>query len=147
MTMFFTIMALSIVITATIWDFRERRIPNWLTLPAIPLGVLCQTLMFGWAGTQSSLLGFAIGFGLFFLLFATGGSGGGDVKLMGGLGTWLGAQTIISVIVMSAVVVLFLLIVSLLRRITDPSRKKEPHTVAFAPPVCVALLLILVAKM
>jgi prepilin peptidase CpaA len=71
-------------------DLRSRRIPNWLTLSLILSG-FAQS--FTWAHTVmpgSSALGFLTGFGLTFTFFALGAMGGGDVKLLAGLGAWLG---------------------------------------------------------
>jgi Flp pilus assembly protein protease CpaA len=45
-------------------DWRSRRIPNRLTVPALFLGIGANTLALGWAGAKDSLLGAGLGLGL-----------------------------------------------------------------------------------
>jgi prepilin peptidase CpaA len=71
-------------------DLRARRIPNWITF-SLMLAGFAQS--FTWArtvGPVDALLGFLTGFGLTFILYGLGGMGGGDVKLLAGLGAWFG---------------------------------------------------------
>ncbi|MCA9079524.1 MAG: prepilin peptidase [Planctomycetaceae bacterium] len=78
---------------AAVWDTRTRRIPNFLTLPMFGLGWVFQIVMsvlYGWEHLASGFLGFAVGFGILFLLWFVGSGGAGDVKLMGALSVWLG---------------------------------------------------------
>ena len=87
---------------AAISDWRTRRLPNWLTVPAFVLAVLTHTAVNGLAGLGFSLGGFATGFGILLVLWLIGGGGGGDVKLMGALGAWLGTTLTLSVFLVSA---------------------------------------------
>lgn len=107
------VMLIAVVVVFTlvclVTDVRTRRIPNWITVPVFGLGVLVHTIMGGMAGFQFSLLGFATGFGVLFVLWWFGGGGGGDVKMMGALGAWLGAWLTLQVFVASAVATLLLL--------------------------------------
>lgn len=83
---------------AACWfDVRTRRIPNRLTFPATALGVVAATVAHGGTGALSSASGLFVGLLLFFPLFALRGLGAGDVKLMGALGAWLGATTVLGV--------------------------------------------------
>jgi len=93
---------------AAAWlDARTMRIPNLLTVSSFALalvfhgvnGALGSDLYFfgadggplgSLAGVVYSLTGFAFGFGIFFVLFAMGTAGGGDVKMIAALGSWLG---------------------------------------------------------
>jgi len=88
---------------AVVTDLRSLRIPNWLTVPSFAIAVLFHVLVGGWAGLQLSLLGFATGFGILFLLWVIGGGGGGDVKLMGAIGAWVGALPVLAIFIGSAV--------------------------------------------
>src|ERR1700720_131228 len=45
-------------------DWRWRRIPNWLTVPALLLGIAVNCFAAGWAGGRESLLGAGLGLGL-----------------------------------------------------------------------------------
>lgn len=71
-------------------DLAERKIFNWLTFPAIGLGLALNAWAYGPAGLQGSLLGLLVGAAVFLLGFLVGGMGAGDVKLMAAVGAWLG---------------------------------------------------------
>ncbi len=86
---------------AAVIDSRTRKVPNWLTVPAFAAGLLFHLITGGLAGLGNSLAGFAIGFGILFVLWLIGGGGGGDVKLMGALGAWVGFKPIVAVFFIS----------------------------------------------
>ena len=89
---------------AAVTDFTSRRIPNWLSYTLI-LGGLFHGLTAATAvGLGSSLLGMLVGFALTFVFFAVGAMGGGDVKLLTGVGAWLGPLGVLLVFVVEAVV-------------------------------------------
>ncbi len=88
------------------WDLRSRRIPNKLTLPVFAAGWVFQAFDRGWAGIGDAALGFAVGFGILFVLWIVGGGGGGDVKLMGALSVWLGFRLTLMVMIASTLLVL-----------------------------------------
>jgi prepilin peptidase CpaA len=83
---------LALVVTCAAFDWRTRRIPNALTLPAIVLGLVLYGLADGLSGLAFSGKGLALGAGLFFIPYFLGGMGAGDVKLMGAVGALLGWQ-------------------------------------------------------
>ena len=96
---------------AVLTDVRARRIPNWLNLLIIVTG-LTNAIAFGTPVTLSqSLLGFLAGFGILVIPFALGAMGGGDVKMLAGIGTWLGAMATLQVYAVAAVVGLVIVIV------------------------------------
>jgi prepilin peptidase CpaA len=90
---------------AAVWDLREKRIPNKLTLPMFFAGWIYQIAFHGWAGVLDGLAGFGIGFGVLFVLWFIGGGGGGDVKLMGAMAVWMGYRLTLLVLVSSTVAV------------------------------------------
>jgi prepilin peptidase CpaA len=92
---------------AAIWDFRQYRIPNKLTLPVFFAGWVYQAVFHGWPGIGNAAGGFLVGFGVLFLLWIVGGGGGGDVKLMGALSVWLGYKLTLIVLMASTVAVIF----------------------------------------
>ena len=92
MEILITIMLAAALIVATITDLRSQRIYNWLTFPLMLGGLLAHTLSGGLDGLLLSLGGFALGLGLMVVPFFLGMMGAGDVKLMAGIGAWLGAQ-------------------------------------------------------
>src|SRR5262245_7775298 len=87
--------ALLIGAVACITDLRTRRIPNRSTFRASAAALLFHGVVSGPWGALWAVAGWTLGVALFFMPFALGGMGGGDVKLLGTLGAWLGAsQTI-----------------------------------------------------
>jgi prepilin peptidase CpaA len=72
------------------WDLRTHRIPQVLTLGGALAGILFHLLNGGWAAGGFSVAGWIVGIAIFLVPFALGGLGGGDVKLLGALGAWLG---------------------------------------------------------
>ena len=86
---------------ALVTDLKRRRIPNWLTVTATVLGISWNLSEQGTAGLLMSLGGFATGFGILLVLWLIGGGGGGDVKLMGAVGAWLGAMPTLVVFIVS----------------------------------------------
>jgi prepilin peptidase CpaA len=97
---------LVLVLGAAIYDVRYRRIPNWLTLGGVVAGVaLNKFLDSGRPGIfVSSLLGLAIAFGLYFVLYVLRAMGGGDVKLMAAVGAVVGWPNWLGVFVTTAIV-------------------------------------------
>ncbi len=87
------IMLLAALAVAVITDLRSQRIPNWLTFPLMLLGLVTHTVMGGWDGLLFSSAGFGLGLGVMLIPFLLGMMGAGDVKLMAGVGAWLGANT------------------------------------------------------
>lgn len=91
---------------AAVWDIRQRRIPNILTLPVFFAGWIYQAVFHGWSGLGDGGLGFLVGFGVLFALWMVGGGGGGDVKLMGALSVWLGFRLTLLVMIATTFIVL-----------------------------------------
>jgi prepilin peptidase CpaA len=78
-----------LLVTAAVIDGLQLRVPNWLTFPMIFSGWLYSYTAGGWEGLQASLWGTAAGLGLLLPLYAIGGMGAGDVKLLAGVGAWV----------------------------------------------------------
>ena len=79
-------------------DVRERRIPNWLTMPAFGLSVVHAAWVGGLGGTGASLLGAGVALGILVFPYAVGWFGAGDVKAMMVLGALWGTGVVVSVI-------------------------------------------------
>jgi prepilin peptidase CpaA len=79
-------------------DWRSRRIPNWLTLPALVVGIIANAIIFRWPGCKSALLGAGLGLLLLLPFVAIRSLGAGDLKLVGALGAYLGPQRLLLVL-------------------------------------------------
>lgn len=73
-------------VTCTVTDLRDQTIADWATLPALALGVILAAVLHGVDGLVSSLLGAAVGFGVFGLFWYMGVMASGDVFMMGAVG-------------------------------------------------------------
>lgn len=89
---------------AMMTDIRQQRIPNWLCVSLGVSGLVFRSGTGFSSGFLDSLAGFAVGFGVLFVLYLIGGSGAGDVKFMAAVGTWIGPYHIVFVFVLSAIV-------------------------------------------
>ncbi len=157
---------------AAIWDYRQHRIPNKLTLPVFFAGWVYQGLFHGWPGIGNAAGGFLVGFGVLFLLWIVGGGGGGDVKLMGALSVWLGYRLTLLVLISStATVIAGTLVIIVWSVFTKGVRgmkteylakaktaegkpkaetadeKKRRRIMAYAIPVCVATWIVMAWKL
>ena len=86
--------ALAVAIVACMTDLRNRRIPNALTFGAAGAGLAFHAFAPGGDGAVTGVLGWLLGVAIFFIPFALGGLGAGDVKLLAALGAWLGPKEI-----------------------------------------------------
>jgi len=100
-----TIVGIFVAACATT-DYRTKKIPNWLTVPAAVAGLAYQLLAPHGIGLWA-LAGFAIGFCLLLLPWLLGGGGMGDVKMLAALGTWLGPMGILTAFALGAMLAAF----------------------------------------
>src|SRR5271165_7417264 len=89
-------MALALIAGWT--DLRSRRIPNWLTVPAMLVGVALNVAVNGLAGLKTSLLGIALGLVLLLPFVLLRALGAGDWKLAGALGAFVGPGALVDVL-------------------------------------------------
>jgi len=92
----------ALLVVAAIIDWRTFRLPNWLTLGGIGLGLVMSTLPRG-IGLEESLLGAGTGLILLLPLYALGMSGAGDVKLMAMVGAFLGLPNVLFALLLTLV--------------------------------------------
>jgi prepilin peptidase CpaA len=85
------VVLLFVAMTCAVTDLWKGKIYNAVTYPAMALGLVLGVVQHGVPGIFFALGGFAVGFFPAFVLFALGGMGGGDVKLLGAIGAIAGA--------------------------------------------------------
>lgn len=91
-----------VMVLALGWDVRTRRIPNALTLSGVVAGLALRAPL-GMAAVASGLAGAGIALLLSLPLFALGGLGGGDAKLLVAAGAFLGPQALFTAALMAGV--------------------------------------------
>jgi prepilin peptidase CpaA len=85
-------------------DLRWRRIPNWVTVPGLLIGISANTVLSGWTGLKDSLLGAAIGLALLLPFVLLRSLGAGDWKLAGALGAFTGPGLLVDLLLASVFV-------------------------------------------
>ena len=81
---------LALTLVAAWTDLRDRRIPNWLTIPGIFAGIALNSYFKGWHGLKVSLEGAGLALLVMLPLVLLRALGAGDWKLMGAVGAFLG---------------------------------------------------------
>jgi len=102
---------LALLAVAAVIDLRQRRIPNWLSFGLMAAGLAKAIWLGGLAGAGHAALGLLAGGGLAMVLFAVSALGGGDVKLLAGIGTWLGPGPVFWVFIVEAIVGMVIVVV------------------------------------
>lgn len=93
-----------VLLVAAVIDGWKLKVPNWITFPLVLSGWVYSTACFGWTGLGWSLVGTAVGLALLLPLYAVGGMGAGDVKLLAGVGAWVWGTITFYAFCVSAVV-------------------------------------------
>ena len=121
---------LGALIAITAIDLRHQIIPDVISLPGIVVGFVANSLLPGGVGWLDSLIGIAVGGGIFLviILVSGGGMGGGDMKLGAMLGAFLGWKLgllalLLGVLAGGAVAVVLLLL----------GRKGRKEAIPFGP--------------
>lgn len=88
--------AIIYLLIASITDIKKREVPDWLNFSLIPLALGIR-LVWSFAANDSSIIisgaiGFLIFFALALVMFYTGQWGGGDSKIIMGLGALIGFE-------------------------------------------------------
>lgn len=104
-----------VLIVAAVIDGAILKVPNWLTFPFIICGWIHWTLQDGVSGLGWSLLGTFVGMMLLLVLRNVGGMGAGDVKLLAGVGAWLGTVVTLYAFAATAIVGGIMAVIMILR--------------------------------
>jgi len=97
-------LAVALALFAGWTDWRSRRIPNWLTVPGLLIGVLANVLTGGRDGLKASLLGAGLGLLALLPFVLLRSLGAGDWKLAGALGAFVGWQALANLLMGSVFV-------------------------------------------
>ncbi|HEY0231811.1 MAG TPA: A24 family peptidase [Dokdonella sp.] len=99
-----------VLVAASGIDARTQLLPDQLTLPLLWLGLLISLVPL-FVAPPVSIIGAAIGYlslwsvyWLFKLLTGKEGMGYGDFKLLGALGAWMGAMSLLPIILLSSLI-------------------------------------------
>jgi prepilin peptidase CpaA len=93
-----------ILVEAAVIDGLKLRVPNWLTFHMVIGGLAFAAWSHGGTGFLWALAGTAVGLATLLPLYSIGGMGAGDVKLMAGVGAWVGPVVTLWAFATSAVV-------------------------------------------
>lgn len=87
---FLLLAASAVILVAAITDLRTRRIPNWLTLPAVPIGLVASFVFGGVPGLVFAAIGLVVALMIYLPLYALKAMGAGDGKLMAAVSVFIG---------------------------------------------------------
>ena len=94
----------STLVVISFIDLEFQIIPDKITLPGIPIGIIIGSFLLPdpfmrhtILGLKASLIGFVVGGGLFYALalVSRGGMGGGDIKMMAMVGALMGWKAVL----------------------------------------------------
>jgi prepilin peptidase CpaA len=98
----FLIMAVACALLGAIFDIRSRRIPNFITLPGILIGLLLHLILGGWRQLGLAALACLICGAIFLVFWLAGGMGAGDVKLIAAVGCLAGISGVAYLLISTA---------------------------------------------
>jgi len=156
-----------LVVSAAVIDLRFGKVPNWLTYPAVLVGLAGNSWPGGLhagpgsLGLLGALAGLAAGFGPLLIFWLAGGIGGGDAKLMGAIGAIGGWRFVLAAMLYGFIVAAMMAVIVMVRKglvrrtfrrvwqllvllvmpgakPADPSR--DSPTIPFAVALCVGAL-------
>lgn len=90
-------------ILGSIFDVKSRRVPNFITGPAVLFGLLLHLSLGGWRQLLTSAAAGLICGAVFLVFYLAGGMGAGDVKLITAVGCIAGLSNIGYVLVLTAI--------------------------------------------
>ena len=80
----------AVILIGAITDLRTRKIPNWLTLGSVPVGLVLGFVFGGVGGLAVSFMAMLLALVIYFPLYALRAMGAGDAKLMAAVATFIG---------------------------------------------------------
>ena len=95
---------LGLLLIASLTDLSRGRIPNSVTFTGIIGAMILHSAINGSAGLRFCLMGITLGFMLLGPLYAMGGIGAGDVKLLMAVGGLVGPGNLVKIFVVASLV-------------------------------------------
>jgi prepilin peptidase CpaA len=129
--------ALAVLVTGMLWDLRRHEIPDLVPLALLALAVwsvVARTPPRSWIEVVE---GFALALTLGGGLFAAGGFGGGDVKVLAALGALIGPRDLFALCFYTALAGGVLAVVAIVRGKRD---------LAYAPAFVLGLVVLLAVR-
>jgi len=115
-------------------DLRLKRVPNWLTYPAIVIALVGHTLTGGLRGGDAGIgllgavTGLAVGFLPLGICWLAGGIGGGDAKAAGAIGALCGWRFALAALFYGLIVAaLMAVVVMIQKRIVAQTLRRVWH--------------------
>ncbi|WP_330948630.1 A24 family peptidase [Virgibacillus sp. MG-45] len=102
------------LIIAFLIDIKHHKIPNWLSLSGMLVGILYHLVTNGLDGLIFSFFGLLVAGAIFMLLYLFKAIGAGDVKLFAAIGAIVGVQLVLYMMMYSIIVAGLIAIVILL---------------------------------
>ena len=103
MPLLIRLVLLSMAVAGGWLDLRTRRIPNWLNLSGLVLGLGLNTFFQQGDGFRVALSGFGLALLIYTPLYLIRAMGAGDVKFMAAIGAIVGPQNWLTLFLMTAV--------------------------------------------
>ena len=119
-------------------DFKSQIIPDFVHMLLIGFAVICM-IKGQWLDIKTASIGLLLGSGLMLLVALCGPIGGGDIKLMGALGTWFGTS-IIEVFLLSFIIGFFFAIPYFIKN------KNFEQKIPFGPSIAIAAIILWVSN-
>lgn len=92
----------ALVIVAAVTDLRSRKVPNWLTISGLALGIALNLFLYASTGLWLSLKGAGLALLIYLPLYMLRGVGGGDVKMMAAIGAIAGPLSWMEILLLTA---------------------------------------------
>jgi len=101
--MWLVLVPIGLCVAAAYHDWRQREIPDSIPLRLLVTGLLATGLSWHSLTWMDALFGVLLAFAVTLPFTLSDGIGGGDLKLVSGLGAWLGPFSVLSLLFWSAI--------------------------------------------
>jgi prepilin peptidase CpaA len=89
-------------LTGAAYDLKSRRVPNFLTGPALLFGLALHASFGGWRDLSSAAIAALVSGFIFLIFYIAGGMGAGDVKLIAAVACIAGSPRVATLLICTA---------------------------------------------